>query len=86
MNLNGFIELSRLHISHWGHQWTNPRDRLYAMLGIASEDSGRAFSVDYRFGIYETYRSLFQFLAIERDNLDSLYASSIESLSSKRPS
>ncbi len=86
MNFEGFIKLSRLLISQRERQCMDPKDRIYAMLGIASETSGGAFPVDYRLETYETYRSLSRFLATEHGDLDSLSAASIESSGSKRAS
>ena len=86
VKFNGHVKLSRLLISQRERECTVPKDRVYAMLGIASETSSGAFPVDYHMDVYETYRSLFQFLATEHGDLDSLSASGIGSSDSKRPS
>ncbi|KAF4448985.1 HET-domain-containing protein [Fusarium austroafricanum] len=62
--------LVRLLQSTQDYQATDPRDKLYALLGMASDISAEDFVPDYSKPVRQVFEELIAFMAVHRKNLD----------------
>ncbi|KPM41988.1 hypothetical protein AK830_g4599 [Neonectria ditissima] len=69
---NGSIPLARLLQDTRDYQASDPRDKLYALLGITSDVTTAELIPDYAKPVERVFEDLVKFVAMQQDNLDIL--------------
>jgi len=72
LGITGFL---RTLLAHRSKRCTEPRDRVYGVLGVVSEEVRTQFPVDYNISLVEVYTNVVDYLLMKNQILDVICAS-----------